>query len=353
MSCPCLTLPARLVTRRGYFCSEPPARGQVGRIVVLACHWIGDTFWAMQTVPVLRQTYPDAQLHVALKAHSAELFNGIVDAGHLHVTPHITSDRHREQTSLRGLLANARTLRRLQPDLVIDLTGNRYSALATLLIRPRWSVGFDGGLLGSLYSHRVSMPADVHLADRPFHVIRPLVEDVERPPELQPPRPRLSFDDECRRLGLDPDRPVALVAPGAGWPEKEWSPQGFSDICKVLVGRGVQVVVNGSPKQDALCRQVAADARVDDQPDAVLAVDTGSIPGLIALLSGAGLVVANDSAVGHIAAAFGCPTISLFVDDTYTVEQAAPIGPRVHVFDGNKRRFTTDEVVTRVLEVAP
>ena len=91
----------------------------------------------------------------------------------------------------------------------------------------------------------------------------------------------------------------------------------------------------------ALCRELSPTARwllIEGPADEVAAAGVASVPGavrtgalslhaLAAMLSRASLYVGNDSAVTHLAAALGVPTVALFgPTDPRTW---APVGPRV------------------------
>ena len=55
-----------LAVLAGKTLSRKPLPDSPKRILLLMCHWIGDTFWAMQIIPALRKRYPDAEI---LDAH--------------------------------------------------------------------------------------------------------------------------------------------------------------------------------------------------------------------------------------------------------------------------------------------
>jgi ADP-heptose:LPS heptosyltransferase len=69
------------------------------------------------------------------------------------------------------------------------------------------------------------------------------------------------------------------------------------------------VVVTGSMAERALAARVAGAAGLG--PDAVLAGRTG-VADLAALVAGARLVVCGDTGVGHLATAYGTPSVVLF-----------------------------------------
>jgi ADP-heptose:LPS heptosyltransferase len=305
---------ARLGAKGGYFARRDWSRISARRIALITCHWIGDTFWAAQVVPALLQRFPGAELYAIGSPVTADLWNGLVPRDRVLAAPEVVSDRRRQRVRWGAIRRRARELGRLGFDLAIDLTGNRYSAAFTYWLRPAASVGFDGGELGWLYSLRVADAERVgrHLSERPFRVIEPLLgEGAEafayrlplRPPEAT--RPAGEVREELGVAG----RSYFVLAPGAGWPAKEWPPERFIEAGRCLAGGGAVVVV-GSAAEEALCRRLA-----------------GGIPGaktwtgrpigeVVALLGEARGVLANDSGVAHLAAALGRPTAAVFTGAT-------------------------------------
>jgi ADP-heptose:LPS heptosyltransferase len=216
--------------------------------------------------------------------------------------------------SWTGIARRAAALRGRRFDLVIDLTGTRYSALFAFLLRPGWTLGVAGGELGWLLS--ASVPDDPrarwHLRERPFHVTRRLLPEAPLPPAIIPPQPALSFAGACASLGLDPDRPVVVLVPGAGWPEKQWPLEGFVEIGRQIAAIGAQIVVIGSAVERPLCERLRFAL-----PDGAAIVLAGAPLGEVCgLLSGATAVIGHDSGIVHLAAAYGRRALALFTGAT-------------------------------------
>lgn len=332
-------------------------------------------------VDPLRRRFPHAMISAITKPHAADLWNGLIDPQRLILAPQLVSDRRRERANWRSMAALARQLRARQFDLVIDLMGNRYSAAFTFLLRPRLGIGFDGQELGWLYSLRVraELPGD-HLSQRPLRVIAPLIqlaslavqtpltqrsgsvsdganqhttgerlshEDALRqttrqwhPATLEPdpcesrfPAPPLSTVDPSKLLaevGLSGKR-YQVIAPFAGWREKEWPSENFARLAAVLAKRGFVVVIVGTASEQARCQQLAAGVATDPAAPRTVAFTGRPLGELVALLSRASGAAANDSAVAHIAAAFGLPTAAIFTASTDPTK-FAPLGPKARVF---------------------
>ncbi|GDY33367.1 glycosyltransferase family 9 protein [Gandjariella thermophila] len=102
---------------------------------------------------------------------------------------------------------------------------------------------------------------------------------------------------------------AVVVHPGAAFPARCWPADRYALVARRLAGDGHRVVVTGSAAERDLAAEVAAGAGLGD--DAVLAGRTG-LAGLAALVAGARLVICGDTGVGHLATAFGTPSVLLF-----------------------------------------
>ncbi|WP_313949458.1 glycosyltransferase family 9 protein [Frankia sp. AvcI1] len=105
------------------------------------------------------------------------------------------------------------------------------------------------------------------------------------------------------------DRDVTVVHPGGAAPARRWPAQRWARVARGLADRGHRVIVTGGAAEAALARQVAHGAGLG--PAAVLAGATDLLD-LCALVAAARLVVAADTGVGHLATAYGTPSVLVF-----------------------------------------
>ena len=292
------------------------------RILILAGGYLGDTFWAVQTVPLLREAYPEAEIHLAGRPFVRDLARGILPEERIHDAA-ILSDRTRESYSLRAMSRNALALRtKLRPDLVVDLMSNRYSAWFCFRLGA-YSVGLDiAGEASPLYSYlaKLERTPSRHLLCRTCSTVNQFLGRPDSPDATPfPPAPAKTKAEIFAGLKLDESRDVVMLIPGAGWSAKRWPPEKFHELAARLAANGVQVVLSGAPEEAELCRTIA-----DGVPGAVII--TGSLSDTFSLLPHCRAVAGNDSGVAHVAAAFGVPTVTLFCQTN--PDFCAPLGPR-------------------------
>ncbi|PRX48597.1 ADP-heptose:LPS heptosyltransferase [Prauserella shujinwangii] len=117
---------------------------------------------------------------------------------------------------------------------------------------------------------------------------------------------------------------AVVVHPGAAYPARRWPAERFAAVARELAAAGHDVVVTGGAGERALAARVAALAGLPS--GAVLAGET-DLTGLAALVSAAALVVCGDTGVGHLATAFGTPSVLLF-GPTAPARWGPPADPR-------------------------
>ena len=89
---------------------------------------------------------------------------------------------------------------------------------------------------------------------------------------------------------------------------KSWTAEGWVALGRWLIDQGVMVVVTGMESaEQRYCERV-----IHGLSDAVNLIDLVTLPALGYLLSRAALYVGTDTAVSHMAAAVGVPTVVLF-----------------------------------------
>jgi heptosyltransferase-2 len=133
-------------------------------------------------------------------------------------------------------------------------------------------------------------------------------------PMLEPPADaRVSAETLLRDRGWDGRAPLVVVAPGAAYgTAKQWPVPHVRTLVSGLVSEGRVCVLVGS-RADA--PTTAAVREGLDAGAGRQVIDTAgetSLPVLAALLSLAGVCVANDSGAMHLAGALGVPVVAVF-----------------------------------------
>jgi ADP-heptose:LPS heptosyltransferase len=252
-----------------------------GAVLVLRALGLGDLLTAVPALRALRRAFPDERTVLA----APRALSGVVELID-------AVDEHLPTEGLGTLEWPGEP-----PRLAVNLHGRGPESVADLL---------DAGP-GELITHRhpdfPALPgpewdAEAHEVDRwcrllEFHGIPADGADLRLP---EPPGPSPAPD-------------AVVIHPGAAFPARRWPPERFARVARTLDAAGHRVVVTGNAAERDLASVVAEAARLPGS--AVLAGRT-DLAELAALVAGARLVLCGDTGVGHLATAFGTPSVLLF-----------------------------------------
>lgn len=256
----------------------------VRRILLVTLSNIGDALMTTPVMQALHGRYPQARLDIVIDPRSGELFTHCPYRDVL-----IVRDK---RLGWRGDLALLGRLRATRYDLVVDL---RTDGLAWLLRArrrlTRWGRERNG-------KHAVERHMGVITGRERVTGIPPLclwLSDAER-----------GF--ACESLAALPGPRRVALGPGARWAPKRWPARRFRDLADRLQDTCDAVVLLGDRADTDCCREIAAGMQ---RPCLDLAGRTTLLQGA-ALLAHMQLFIGNDSGLGHLAAAAGIPTLTLF-----------------------------------------
>jgi lipopolysaccharide heptosyltransferase II len=109
--------------------------------------------------------------------------------------------------------------------------------------------------------------------------------------------------------GIDLARPWVLIHPGSTAPSRRYPVEAFAAVAQTLQQQhGWQVVLSGDASERALVEKV----RQTSAARPVSLAGKTSLPELVALVSLAPLLISNNTAPVHIAAAVGTPVVDLY-----------------------------------------
>ena len=294
------------------------------RILLIKPSSLGDIIHALPALSALRRRFPHAHITWLVKQEWAEILDG-----HPDLTDVIATEFHWH--SWPRLVAQ---LRRVKYDLVLDFQGLLRSSILTWLTGASTRVGFAAGREGSpwWYSNRVNLPVPevlpwrqipMHAVDRNLVLVAHVGADITKPtfhfPDLSEEAERM--ERKLRGLGVEPGEPLIAVAPVDRNRLRSWPLERFSAAALQLekMGAGKIVLIGTAGQRDIL------QPFIEKLPTGLvnLAGQT-TVRELAVILQRVQLLLANDSAPLHIAAAMGTPVIGLF--GPTSVVRARPFG---------------------------
>lgn len=298
-------------------------------VAAIAPNWLGDLVMATSAVRALRRALPRERLDLFAPQALAELARAVLPADR--VFP------FRLRKALRRLgdrLRLASAIRARGYRTVVLFPNSLGSAFVAALSRTPERVGAALHGRSALLTKRLEPPGPgEHHADAFVRIAEAaaggkLDRRADDPRLTLPGHLRERAASLLRREGLDPARERFLVmAPGhAGRPAKRYGAGGLAEVARAAAERGLRPVIDGSPAEVFLCREVAG--LVEDCRPVVTAGKT-SLLELAGMLALADAFVGNDSGAAHLAASLGTPTVAIFLSTD--PESTAPRGENVRV----------------------
>jgi lipopolysaccharide heptosyltransferase II len=281
------------------------------KILIIKLQYVGDTMGILPTAANLKKHAPGAQVDVLIHQESAELIAFSPDISKVWEYDR-SAAKHGLWSTVLYHLKLIGELRKEQYDIVIALTqGDRVAFLSFATGAPLRLIYKSSNKVCNMLMNAF---ADVEVPRRHF-----IEHDVDilsyfgienREIEL-----RVRIPDQIRlkireRLGAGHENKVKVaIHPGARKKLRQWPPDRFAEIARRLhADDQASILLLGGPGDEPLLEDI--ENRMGFK--AAFKSCELSLLEMAALFSESGLFIGNDSGPGHIAAAAGCATLSLF-----------------------------------------
>ncbi len=292
-----------------------------GRLLVVRLSAMGDIIHALPAITALRAANPDLYIGWLVEGRWAELLCAR-DADHVAersaTKPLVDAMHIANFKTWRGALRSSKSWREMKTlrdevrntkyDLALDLQGAIRSAFAAQASGASMRVGSSQPREkpATMFYTRQVDPSGAHvveqalslasdIAGRPLQYVDPLF-----------PRDAAAETWTDRTLAKIAAGRFAILNPGAGWGAKCWPAESFGVVARALSQRGLAVIVNHGPGEEAL-----ADAVRDASGGAAIPLKC-SVGELIALTRRASVFLGGDTGPMHLAAALHVPVVALF-----------------------------------------
>jgi ADP-heptose:LPS heptosyltransferase len=277
------------------------------RMLVFRPGALGDTILTVDALTALRSRFADVEIELIGNRQAGAVLreSGIVRA--------VTSFDSAEVTDLYTV----------PPRLTPRWATAEVAVLWLPLADPIAGVLREAGIPRIMAAEPPVAQANQHAADYLVETLE-LLGVSERPP--------------FRPLGFGPvapwgdepgDSPVVVVHPGSGAERKNWPPDRYAALVRLLQQAGRPVALLSGPADSASVGRVLAELGTL----AIPVLSPSSVLDLARRLVGAGLYIGNDSGVTHLSARLGVPTVAIF--GPTDPHQWGPRGPQVTVLSGD------------------
>lgn len=272
---------------------KPMALPDAPRVLVVALRRLGDVLLTTPLIRSVKRAFPASAIDVLVFAGTEGILAGNPDLAAIRTVPQ--HPRARESLALIGRLFK-------RYDLALTTqTGDRPTLYAVMAGRhSAGPVEADGA---SAAVKRLALTRH-YVSDRRVHRVVDLLRlaqtiGIPAHDEIVPPAGGM-------RPALAPPQPYAVIHAAPMFRYKRWTDDGWRALAAVLSQRGLPTVVTGADGDRAYLDNVWRDS-------AVARLD-GKIawPALAALIADAAVYIGPDTAITHLAAATGTPTVALY-----------------------------------------
>lgn len=264
-------------------------------IAVIRTDRLGDMVLTLPMFPALRALFPQAELTLIAAPYVEPLVRQVRCIDNV---IYVSS----ESGNLRSIL------RECSIDTLFSPRPRASEAWDALLAGVHTRIGSGYRWYSALYNRRIRE----HRADAQFHEAEYNVRMIMHsfggsmpPVQLVSPRPDLIPRDEHSAAR---SRPRIIIHPGSGGSAKDWPAERFGMLARELQHRhDAEIIVTGISSERELCSAV-----IRECPDAVDMCGRCDLEGMIDLIAGVDLLVANSTGVLHVAASLGTPVLGLY-----------------------------------------
>lgn len=288
--------------------SEPATvatHGSPRRILIILMGAIGDVVRALPLLGRVRRAYPRARIVWAVEPKSAPVLRG-----HRWLDELIIYDRAHAPWSFLPFLYR---VRREHFDLVIDLQRHFKSGLTGWVSRAPRRLGFARANTKEINhwftTERIAPQPNLSLKLMQYQAFADALGIAAAPIEFGL---RASVDERARieQLLAGAPRPLLGVILGSSWPSRLYFPDSIAQVARLMHERhAFTPVLIGTSAERALGDGV--EAELGELPRVNLVGRTG-LHELVALFEACAAAFGPDCGPMHIAAAVGCPVVSLW-----------------------------------------
>jgi ADP-heptose:LPS heptosyltransferase len=279
-------------------------------MIVIKLDQIGDLILTQPLLAALRKAAPEASIELVVGMDRREVVERFTEVDLIHELP-LRLRPGLPWFDVFRVLRWLRVSRSRGPEVAIAAKEEPLTVLLAWLLGARVRIGFREGGLGFLLTHTVPASAGKHQ----YQVLAALAGVAGE--AAGPPVYPVADEDHAAALSilqsLSPPAhlPLVIIHPGAGDPSKQWPWNSFVET--------MRLVSRKTPAAFLIIGEEAEDVAVSEHFD--LAVGSWvkrlsfslKLSTFAALLAQADLLLGNDSAPAHLAAAVGTPSVVPFL----------------------------------------
>lgn len=267
------------------------------KILLVQTSFLGDTILSTPVIAAITKKHPGAELWMMVTPLSKSLIER-----NPNIKGIIVHDKRGIHSGYAGFRHLVKDLKSHKFDLVYSLHRSPRTALTLWMTGIKHRIGFNTGIFSILYTERKIRDSKKHDVLRNLS----LIEDSLHNEEDQDLKIYPEFTIQQIKEKFNIPNKYICVAPGSVWPTKQWHKDGYHEVILKLVKDGYNIVLVGGKNEIVVANQIA------DGVNTLNICGKTNISELVTLISGAQLLLCNDSMALHLGSAFKVPTIVMF-----------------------------------------
>ncbi len=280
----------------------------ISSICVLRLSAIGDCVNALAVVQMLQRNFPKAEITWIIGKNESALFKGI---------PGITLVPYDKKSGLKGILSLRKYLKSKKFDVVLDMqSALRASLLSCLALKSKRKYGFDKvrAMDGQQFFTNIKVkspePPKIHVLDG-FVAFAEAIgcKDLTLSWNLN-----LSNEEKQFALNYVKEKTI-VITPSSSKEFKNWTLNGYIEICKHAIDKGFNIVIAGGPSfSEVKLSQDLANGLNKYSEKVINLTGKTTLRQLAAIISLASMLISPDSGPVHIANALNIPVLSMYAN---------------------------------------
>ncbi|MDP8212037.1 MAG: glycosyltransferase family 9 protein [Candidatus Zapsychrus exili] len=263
---------------------------KVNKILVISLSNIGDVVLTFPVIDILKNDFPDAELSVVIGPKAKFLLEGNPSFKNVYIY-------NKHQSFLKTVFWIFE-LRKEKFDLVVDLR----NTVIPLLVSPKYRTKL-----------RKTKDKGAHMKEKHLKRLRSVYSyeklDIINKYSFFVSRQDKDYIDQVIKKEVQGENAFAVVAPSAADSAKQWSEQGFAQVCdEVVRTKGLKIVLVGDEND----RKIAQSVDKFMENESINLCGRINLAQLSELLNRSTLAITNDSAPMHLASYLNKPVLSIF-----------------------------------------
>lgn len=282
------------------------------RILVMRYSSLGDVALTNPVLDGLQAAFPRSPLYYATKK---------VFAPAVQHHPALTGVVPLEGSGILKLWRHIGELKKIKPDLILDLHDSLRTHLAAHFLKARRTLIYDKeAVRRRLLVKKIGREASLHTIQKYLKILEPLgvKPHLKIHFEIHVSRKNQEFlRDFVERRKFSQSQLVIGLGPGAKWKTKRWFPERYAELASRLVeDYRCKLLWFGSREEAPLIRSIQARMRGTPLERGINLAEECSLEQSIALLGRCDLFIGNDSGLTHLASGRGCRVVVLYGSTT-------------------------------------